>query len=461
MTLGVVILAAGRGSRMKSGKVKPLMKICGQSLISRIIETAKKLDPEHIIVVTGSESDLIEIESSSYHDEKIRCVKQPQPIGTADALSWALPYLQDVKHVLALVCDIPLITEKTLKELINNHHCSLSILSTVLDDPTGYGRIVMNPEGEVAQIIEEADLSGSLASLSEVNTGIMLFDYSFIFNHINEISNHNSKQEYYLTDAVMLANEKKYTVKKYCTDNVMEVTGVNTLMQLQKLEMQYKEFLISQYLQEGVYIRDPQSLVLDGKLIAEQGVEIGSNVTIQGVVNLKSGVVIQGHCYLKDVSIDQNVCIKPFTHIEGAFIESGTEIGPFARIRPKSVIGPECRIGNFVEIKNTSIKGSTKVGHLSYLGDAHVGKNVNIGAGTITCNYNGVAKFTTQIEDNCFVGSGSELIAPLTIQEGAFVAAGTTVTKDVLSGALAISRYSQKTIPNWISPIEKEPLIKG
>ena len=443
-----VILGAGKSTRMKANKSKLLFNIAGKPVINHIIEALKDAkSKDNICVINKNSSGLKKI----LDKEKVDYVYQTVLNGTAGAVKAALKKKSVSNAKLLILCgDIPFIKSSSIKKIINKLKNSDAVVGTVeLDNPSGYGRIIRQ-NNKFKSIVEEKETSQDQRQIREVNTGIIAINEKVLRTYISQINNNNVKKEYYLTDIfkLLVDNNKKVTTHKF--SNNLEVTGVNSKTDLIKLEQQYLRKKAEDLLENGTLIRDPARTDIRGNLRVSKNVEIDINCVFEDDVYIGENSTIGHNCFLNRCKIGKNVFIKPNTIIFGASIGDGSTIGPFARIRPGTKIKSNCNIGNFVEIKNSIVGDGTKVNHLSYVGDANLGSNVNIGAGAITCNYDGVNKHKTIIKDNSFIGSGSMLVAPVIIGQGSFIAAGSTITKDTSgSGHLTIARSKQMTIKNW------------
>ncbi len=453
MGLSVVILAAGKGTRMQSNMPKVLHKIAGKSMLQHVIDAAQQLQPEQMIVVAGHEIDQVR---TSVSEQNILIAEQSEQLGTGHAVDQALPLVTEGNQVLVLYGDVPLIQKETLKQLIDAQpKDGIGLLTVKLKDPSGYGRIIRNNEGRVTAIVEQKDASMDQLAISEVNTGILAVASHKLKQWLSNIDNNNAQGEYYLTDTIaMAANEGG--VRACHPASPIEVEGVNSRVQLAQLERAFQKQQAETLMSEGVTLIDPARFDVRGSLSCATDVVIDVNLITEGEVTIGRGTHIGANCIIINSKIGANCVIKPNSIIEGAVIESECSVGPFARIRPGTQLAQGAFIGNFVETKNTIIGQNSKASHLSYIGDAEVGSGVNIGAGVITCNYDGANKHKTTIEDNVFIGSDSQLVAPVTIGKGATVGAGTTVTKDVTAGELCISRVAQKHIEGWQRPVKKQ-----
>ncbi len=443
--VNIVILAAGSGTRMRSTMPKVLQPLAGSPLLAHVLETARALNPRRLIVVTGYNAPVVE---KAVAAPDVLFARQEQQLGTGHAVLQALPFVDQQAPTLVLYGDVPLTSVATLQKLVRKAGTNrYGILTVNLEDPTGYGRIVRNEMGEVVRIVEHKDATQAELSIGEINTGIMAIPAGKLSAWLHALNNHNKQNEYYLTDIVAYARADDVEVVTEQPAHAWETLGVNTQMQLAELERIYQHNLAAALLEQGVKLADPARIDIRGTLECEQEVAIDVNCVFEGQVVLKEGVRIGPNCVLKNVVVDSNAVIHAFSHIEGAHIGTCAIVGPYARLRPGTDLGPEVRIGNFVEVKQAVIGHASKVNHLAYVGDAHIGARVNLGAGVITCNYDGKQKHQTRIEDDVFVGSDSQLIAPLTIGQGAKVAAGTTLWKDVCAKVLVKNPKTQHETP--------------
>lgn len=453
MALSVVILAAGKGTRMQSNMPKVLHKIAGKSMLQHVIDAARQLEPEQIIVVAGHE---IEQVKSSVKQQDIIIAEQLEQLGTGHAVDQALPLVNPHNQILVLYGDVPLIQKETLRQLVDAQpQQGIGLLTVKLKDPSGYGRIVRNAEGRIEAIVEQKDASMEQLAINEVNTGIMAVAATSLSKWLAQIDNNNAQGEYYLTDTIAMASEEG-GVRACHPDSAIEVEGVNSRIQLAQLERAYQKHQAERLMNEGVTLIDPARLDVRGTLSCATDVTIDVNVITEGDVIIGRGTVIGANSIIINSKIGPNCVIKPNSIIEGAVVEAECSVGPFARIRPGTELKQGAFIGNFVETKNTKLGQGSKASHLSYIGDAEVGQGVNIGAGVITCNYDGANKHLTIIEDQAFIGSDTQLVAPVTIGKGATIGAGTTVTKNVNAGELCISRVAQKQIEGWQRPVKKQ-----
>ncbi len=441
-----IILAAGQGTRMKSKKAKVLHELGGKTLLQHVIDAIQPLSSS-INIVIGNDAELIK---NSINSRSISWVLQKMQLGTGHAIQQAISNINVELTCVILFGDVPLITTNTIKSLIDKSQKNgFSLLSVLLDDPNGYGRIIRDKKELIKAIVEDKDADVNERKINEINTGIMAIQGSLLKKYIAQLEPNNSQGEFYLTDIVKIAVKDNVTISSLVCDNVSEVMGINDKNQLAEAERIYQQQQAKELMSKGLTIKDPNRFDCRGSLIFGKDCSVDINVVLEGENELGENVLIAPNCIIKNAKIGDHAEIKANTIIEDAVIGSHTTIGPFARIRPETEVGNSARIGNFVEIKKSSIDEGSKVPHLSYVGDSTIGKNVNIGAGVITCNYDGVNKHQTIIEDGVFVGSDTQLIAPVTVGENATIGAGSTITQDVPSEKLTLSRKKQKTIPNW------------
>lgn len=453
----IIILAAGKGTRMRSLRAKVLQTLAGRPLLQHVIDTAKTLDNSHLHVVIGHDAEQVK---SSFNHETINWIEQQQQLGTGHAVKQALPAIKDKGISLVLYGDVPLVSASTLENLIAQVDAnSMAVLSVDLENPKGYGRILRDEQGHVVAIVEEKDANEQQRLVKECNSGIIAIHNSLLKHYIDKISNDNAQKEYYLTDLIgLLAADGKavYAIK---ASSEAEVQGVNDKKQLAQLERSYQHLLADKLLLEGVTLLDPARIDIRGSVQCGQDVSIDVNCVFLGEVIIADEVSIGPNCVIgslgKTVTIGRGCEIKANCIIEEAVIAENAVIGPFARLRPGTTLEKNTKIGNFVETKKSHIGEGSKVNHLSYIGDSQIGKNVNIGAGTITCNYDGVNKFNTIIDDEVFVGSNTSLVAPLNIGKSATIGAGSTITSNVSDNELAVGRGKQRNIQNWIRPQKK------
>ncbi len=450
--LEVVILAAGKGTRMYSSRPKVLQPLAGRSLLEHVVTTAKELNPRAIHVVYGYGGDLV---PTRLNHLAVRWVLQAEQKGTGHAVQQALPEIGGGALVLVLYGDVPLTRAATLRPLLAAAENGLALLTMELADAGGYGRIVRDANGEVTRIVEHKDATPAQRAIGEINTGIMAAPLNYLQTWLRALKNDNAQGEYYLTDIVALAVADGAKIKTVQPAAAWEIMGVNSKAQLAELERVMQRNQAQALMERGVTLMDPARFDLRGSLTTGSDVVIDVNVVIAGQVSLGNNVHIGPNNVIRDAVIGDNVVIEPNCVIEQADIGDGCMIGPFARIRPGACLNAGAHIGNFVEIKNSAIGAGSKVNHLSYVGDSTVGKNVNIGAGTITCNYDGADKHRTIIGDDAFIGSDCQLIAPVKIGAGATIGAGSTITADTPPGQLTLSRVQQKPVPGWKRPVKK------
>lgn len=453
-SLSVVILAAGKGTRMRSAFPKVLHQLAGKPLLNHVYDTAISIGAENICVVYGHEGEMV---LNNCKDFKCSFAEQKEQLGTGHAVDHALPYLSMSDTVLILYGDVPLTSEETLKNLVAKvNDDTIALLTVKLDDPTGYGRIVRDENEQVQCIVEQKDATAEQLHIAEVNTGIMALKADLLRDMLAQINNENAQGEYYLTDVIGLAVKSGKKVEAQFAVNEHEVAGVNSRVQLAELERIYQQNHATKLMDSGVTLADPSTLNVRGNISVGQDIFIDTNVTLIGDVAIEDFVQIGPGCVISDTTIAAGTVIKPYSVIENATIGSQVEIGPFARVRPDTVLADKSKIGNFVETKKAFIGEGSKVNHLSYVGDSEIGKNVNIGAGTITCNYDGANKHKTIIKDNAFIGSDTQLVAPVTVGEGVTIAAGSTITKDTSDEVLVLSRVKQKEVSTWTRPVKEK-----
>ena len=453
MPLSVVILAAGKGTRMKSSIPKVLHKLANKPLVEHVYDTAKDLGAEEVIVIYGHGGDQVK-ETCKHFDAK--WVEQKEQLGTGHAVMQAFDLVNLNNNVLVLYGDVPLTKKETLEELLDGSEGKVGLLSVNLDNPFGYGRILRNTENQVTGIIEQKGASEEQQKIQEVNTGILSCNGETLKRLLNNIDNKNSQGEYYLTDIFELAEKENIEIKTAQPKASYEVEGVNNRLQMATLERIYQRDIADELMTNGVALADPSRIDVRGNADISNDVFIDINAVIEGNVKIGSGTNIGPNCVIINSTIGENVNIKANCVLENAIVENNCEVGPFARLRPETHLSENAKVGNFVEIKKANIGVGSKVNHLSYIGDTDMGSNVNVGAGTITCNYDGANKHKTIIGNDVFVGSDTQLVAPVTIGNGVTVGAGATVTKDVPEGMLVISRSPQKSISGWERPLKKK-----
>ena len=451
--LHVVILAAGQGKRMKSRLPKVLHRLAGRTLLEHVVSATRELDPAVIHTVIGHGGQQVR---DAHPDLGVQWVEQREQRGTGHAVEQAMPGIPDDATVLVLVADVPLIEADTLRDTVAAAgEGALALLTVQVEDPRGYGRILRGPGEQVVGIVEERDASDSERSVREINTGILAAGAASLRRWLGRIDESNAQGERYLTDVIALAVAEGVAVNSVSPGAMEEVLGINDRSQLAKLERHYQCKQAERLMRDGVTIADPARLDIRGQVDIGRDVSLDVNVILEGNVVIAEGVTIGPNCVIKNAEIGRESEIHANTVIEQATVGAGCRIGPYARLRPGTALAEDVHIGNFVEVKNTRVGRRSKANHLTYLGDSRVGQDVNVGAGTITCNYDGAEKHTTVIEDGVFVGSGVELVAPITVHAGATIGAGATVTKDVASGVLSVNRGRQTTIENWTRPTKK------
>jgi bifunctional UDP-N-acetylglucosamine pyrophosphorylase/glucosamine-1-phosphate N-acetyltransferase len=453
MKLAVVILAAGQGKRMKSDLPKVLQPLAGQPLLRHVVGRARRLEPASIHVVYGHGGDRVR---AAFAGENLGWALQAEQLGTGHALMQAMPEVADDVLVLVLYGDVPLIDAATLRQLVAlAGPKALSLLTVMLDDPTGYGRIVRNSRGAVQKIVEQKDASRVQLKIREGNSGILCAPAKLLRKWLSKLRNANAQGEYYLTDVIAMAVKDKVKVAPLVAPSVAEVLGVNDKAQLAELEALHRAACARELMLAGATLADPARIDVRGEVTVGRDVFIDANVTLEGTVSLGDGVRVGPNVVLRNMRIEAGTVIHPNCVLEQSEVGPGCLIGPYARLRPGSKLGRDVHIGNFVEVKKTEIADGSKANHLTYLGDAVIGKGVNVGAGTITCNYDGANKSQTVIEDGVFIGSGNMLVAPLRIGKDASTGAGSTITKDAPAGQLTLARSKQVTLEGWKRPVKK------
>ncbi|MGH8271682.1 MAG: bifunctional UDP-N-acetylglucosamine diphosphorylase/glucosamine-1-phosphate N-acetyltransferase GlmU [Gammaproteobacteria bacterium] len=447
MALSIVILAAGAGKRMRSAHPKVLATLAGAPLLAHVLATARALDPERIVIVYGHEGEALKV---AFADADLLWANQRERLGTADALAAALPQLPQSGGVLVLCGDVPLLEAATLAPLAAAAgRDEFAVLSARYPDPTGYGRILRNASGEAVGIVEERDADADQRAIAEVNTGVIAAPIERVRKWLPRIGNDNAQGEYYLTDMLALAASDGVSVKAIEAADAAATRGINTRIELAAAETELRRRRARALMEAGVTLADPARIDIHGTLVCGRDVSIDANAVFEGRVELADGVRIGAGVVIRDAVVGAGTEIRPYCVIAGAQIGENAVIGPFARLRPGSVLAEETHIGNFVEVKNTKLGRGSKANHLAYLGDAEIGERVNVGAGVITCNYDGAEKHKTVIGDDAFIGSDCPLVAPVTIGAGATVGAGSTITEDVPAGTLALGRSRQTIVEGW------------
>ena len=449
MTLNIVILAAGQGSRMKSDTPKVLHTIAGKPLLGHVLDTAAALHSDQTVVVYGHGGEQVR---QAFAERSLTWVEQVKQQGTGHAVLQTLPNLDTKATALILYGDVPLLQASTLQPLIARAQQGPALLSALLADPHGYGRVVRNEAGLFARVVEQKDANKDELGIKEVNTGVMAMPVSMLNKYLPLVTNNNAQGEYYLPDVLPMAVADGFAVQVVTVDNAVETEGVNTRTQLAQLERAYQLREIKALMDQGLGVTDPARIDIRGSLTVGKDCFVDVNAVFEGDVVLGDNVTIEPNCVIRNSTIGSGSRICAMSHLEQASVGASATIGPFARLRPGTELAANTKIGNFVETKKAILGEGSKVNHLSYIGDAVLGSGVNVGAGTITCNYDGANKFQTTIGDNVFVGSNSTLVAPVTIETDGFVGAGSVVTKTVGPGELAIGRGKQRNISGWKRP---------
>lgn len=452
MSLEIVILAAGKGTRMKSALPKVLHPLAGRALIQHVVKTAEQLDPDEIHLVYGHSGQQI---ISVLEGGSLNFVEQAVQKGTGHAVSQVLSHIDPDSSVLILYGDVPLIEADTLQKLVEASQCGFSLLTVHLENPYGYGRIIRDVDNNVKAIVEQKDANTEQLAITEVNTGVMCVRGEYLARWLPQLSSENSQGEYYLTDIVAMAEEEEIPIATRQPKEIYEVEGVNDRSQLSKLERVYQGKQAEELMKGGITLYDPSRFDLRGSLVYGTDIIIDVNTVFEGDNTLGSNVRIGPNCIIRNSHIGDDVEILGNCVIEESHIENSCIVGPFARLRPGNTLKPRSKVGNFVEMKKTMLGEGSKVNHLSYIGDTTIGIKANIGAGTITCNYDGVNKFQTEICDGAFIGSNSSLIAPVKVGKNATTGAGSAINKDIPDETLAIARGKQRNIDTWKRPVKK------
>ena len=448
MALEIIILAAGQGKRMRSKLPKILHPLAGRPLLAHVLDTARALAPRKIVVVHGNGAEQVR---AAFADAQVEWALQAEQLGTGHAVQQALPAISLDAEVLILYADVPLVRPATLKRLLEAGRDGLAVMTAELGDPTGYGRIVrVGKDDRVARIVEHRDASPEELEIDEINTGIFCFRRSLLAPALRMVQADNAQGEFYLTDVVEVLAEAGHRVVSVVASDRDETHGINDRAQLAHAEDELRRRTNARWLAQGVTMVDPATTYIDPRAEIGADTVIHPGVVVEGPTRIGRACEIQAHVRITDAEIGDHVNINSFCVIVESRIENGASVGPFAHLRPASVVGERAKIGNFVELKKTSLGAGSKVSHLSYLGDATVGEHVNVGAGTITCNYDGEKKHQTIIEDGAFIGSDSQLVAPVRVGKGAYVAAGSSITQDVPDGSLGIARARQANVEGWV-----------
>jgi bifunctional UDP-N-acetylglucosamine pyrophosphorylase/glucosamine-1-phosphate N-acetyltransferase len=452
MPLDVIVLAAGQGKRMRSDLPKVLHPIAGRPLLAHVLDAARTLNPRKTVVVHGHGAEKVR---AAFAQAPVEWVLQSDQLGTAHAVQQAMAHVNGGGDVLILYGDVPLVRPDSLKRLVDAAREGVAVMTTEVDDPRGYGRIVRNPGGAVERIVEEKDASGAERAIREINAGFMALDGKRLGGWLGQISNRNAQKEYYLTDVVSLAVKERVPVIGVKVHDPMEVAGVNSKAELAALERAYQRGQARRLMDAGVSLADPERIDVRGELACGRDVAIDVNCIFEGRVSLGDGVRIGPNCVLRNVTLGAGSEVLAFSHLEESEVGVRCRVGPYARLRPGASLAEDVHVGNFVEVKASRLGAHSKANHLSYIGDSAIGAKVNIGAGTITCNYDGVSKNRTVIEDDCFIGSDTTLVAPVRVARGSYIGAGSTITKDTPAGQLTLARGRQVSIPGWKLPKKK------
>jgi bifunctional UDP-N-acetylglucosamine pyrophosphorylase/glucosamine-1-phosphate N-acetyltransferase len=448
-SLNIVILAAGKGTRIRSKLLKVLHPLAGSTVIEHVLETAKKLSPKNIFIVYGHQGDKLK---SHLQDGGYKWVHQLDPQGTGHAVQLAMPDIDPESQVLVLVGDAPLIDETDLSQLLGYDQ---AVLTAQMDNPFGYGRIIKNQDEQVTQIVEQKDTNTLQQSITEINSGIIFAKAKDLTHWLNKIDKNNAQKELYLTDVLALAHKDDKSFHAIKVKDPQSIQGINDRIQLAQCEAVIQTRIKNKLMTQGVYMPQPETVQIRGSVECGEDVVMDCGVIIEGHNLIADDVSIGAYSIIKNCTLGKNTRIQPHSILENVITQGDCDIGPFARLRPGTTLASKAKIGNFVETKKTTIGPNSKASHLSYLGDCEIGANVNIGAGTITCNYDGINKFKTTIEDGAFIGSDTQLIAPVTVGKGATIGAGTTLTKNAEAQKLTLSRTKQRTISDWQKPTKK------
>lgn len=453
MPLDVIVLAAGLGKRMRSGLPKVLHPLAGRPLLAHVLDAARAVNPRHVIVVHGHGAEAVR---AAFDGNGVQWVLQGEQLGTGHAVQQALPLLAMDGDALILYGDVPLVRPTTLQRLVEAAKGGMAVMTADLADPGGYGRIIRNAAGSIERIVEDKDATAAQRAVREINAGLMALGTARLAAWLARLRNDNAQKEYYLTDVVTMAVNEKVAVNAVKVEDASEVAGVNSKRELAALERIFQRRQADALLDHGVGLADPARIDVRGSLECGRDVAIDVNCVFEGRVVLGEGVRVGPNCVLRNVTVGDHTEVHAFSHLEDSQIGLRCRIGPYARLRPGSSLADEVHIGNFVEVKASRLGVAAKANHLSYIGDSEVGARVNVGAGTITCNYDGAAKHRTVIEDDCFIGSDATLVAPVRIARGSYIGAGSTISKDTPAGQLTVARARQVSIPGWKPPKKKE-----
>jgi len=450
--LEVIVLAAGRGTRMRSSIPKVLHALAGKPMIRHVLDTARAVKASKIHVVVGHGAELV---SSEIAADDVSTYVQSEQLGTGHAALVAAPHCKSESTVIVLFGDVPLLSSATLSRVIEAAESGPVLLAASVKDPHGYGRVIRDSNGAFERVVEQKDANVEELAVREVNTGVLAAKSQNLNSWLSRVTNHNAQGEYYLPDVLGLAVNDGYSVEVVVTDDDIETQGVNDRIQLEALERSLQIRQAEALMANGVYLSDKRRFDLRGELHCAEDVSIDVNVLIEGNVSIARGATIEANCVLKDCTIGEGALVRSFSHIEGATIGPDCQVGPYARLRPGAELSAKAKVGNFVEVKNSHFGEGAKANHLAYVGDAEIGADSNIGAGTITCNYDGVNKHRTELGENVFIGSNSTLVAPLSVEDNGFVAAGSTVTSKVGPSELAVGRAKQRNIQGWKRPTQR------
>jgi bifunctional UDP-N-acetylglucosamine pyrophosphorylase/glucosamine-1-phosphate N-acetyltransferase len=453
MPLEIVVLAAGQGKRMRSQLAKVLHPLAGRPLLAHVLAAAQALAPRRIVVVHGHGAEQVR---SLFRDAPVQWVLQAEQLGTGHAVQQAMPQLSPDADVLILYGDVPLVRAQTLTKLIEAAREGVAVMTAELADPAGYGRIVRAPSGTIARIVEHKDASAEILGVREINAGFMALSARKLSAWLGKLSNNNAQKEYYLTDVVVAAVAEGIRVVPVKVEDAWEAAGVNSKAELAALERQFQRMQAARLLEAAVTLIDPARIDVRGELVCGADVSIDVNCVFEGSVALADGVRVGPNCVLRNVSVGAQTEVLAFSHLEDSEIGARCRLGPYARLRPGTRLDEDVHVGNFVEVKASRIGKGSKANHLSYIGDAEIGASVNVGAGTITCNYDGISKHRTIIEDDCFIGSDATLVAPVRIARGSYIGAGSTINKDTPAGQLTLARARQVSVPSWKPPKKKD-----
>jgi bifunctional UDP-N-acetylglucosamine pyrophosphorylase / glucosamine-1-phosphate N-acetyltransferase len=452
MPLEIVVLAAGQGKRMRSQLAKVLHPLAGRPLLGHVLAAAQALAPRKIVVVHGHGAEQVR---DVFKDAPVQWVLQAEQLGTGHAVQQAMPQLSQDADVLILYGDVPLVRPQTLKKLVEAGRDGIAVMTAELPEPSGYGRIVRDPSGNVARIVEHKDATAEVLAVREINAGFMALPARRLAGWLGKLSNRNAQKEYYLTDVVSAAVAEGLPVRPIQVQDPWEAAGVNSKSELAELERQFQKIQAARLLDAAVTLADPARIDVRGELTCGLDVSIDVNCVFEGKVALADGVRIGPNCVLRNVSVGPGSEILAFSHLEDSQVGARCRLGPYARLRPGTTLDEDVHVGNFVEVKASRIGKGSKANHLSYIGDCEIGASVNVGAGTITCNYDGVSKHRTIIEDDCFIGSDATLVAPVRIARGSYIGAGSTINKDTPAGQLTVARARQVSVPAWKPPKKK------